>query len=147
MGEQGMEQREVLRYIGLASVARTFPGCRWAFACPHNLVEAELAQAGARPFEPLLFSQKLRQSNRSCRVLCPDGAYHVELPVQFAGLPVSQTQAVNLPATCATASMAIQDMAICLSLLVSRHPDNIANSIRLMTRGSRSETNFLEASI
>jgi Gluconate 2-dehydrogenase subunit 3 len=59
MGGQGIERREVLRYIGLASVAGTFPGfCRWVFACPHSLVEAELAQAGAHPYQPLFFSQK-----------------------------------------------------------------------------------------
>jgi hypothetical protein len=37
MGGQGVERREILRYIGIASVAATFPGFKqWAFACSHD---------------------------------------------------------------------------------------------------------------
>jgi gluconate 2-dehydrogenase gamma chain len=37
MGGQGTERRDILRYIGIASVAATFPGFRqWAFACSHD---------------------------------------------------------------------------------------------------------------
>jgi gluconate 2-dehydrogenase gamma chain len=40
MGGQGMERREILRYIGIASVAGTFPGfCKWSFACPQGHTE------------------------------------------------------------------------------------------------------------
>lgn len=58
MGGQGIERREVLRYIGLAAVAGTFPGFnRWAFACAHEVAAAPLAQiAAARVYQPMFFS-------------------------------------------------------------------------------------------
>jgi Gluconate 2-dehydrogenase subunit 3 len=57
MGGQGMERREILRYIGIASVAATFPGfSRWAFACvdQHNPATITPTKAGA--YKPLFFS-------------------------------------------------------------------------------------------
>ena len=60
MAGQNIERREVLRYIGLASVAASFPGfSRWAFACSHEAVEeASLAQiATARVYKPIFFSE------------------------------------------------------------------------------------------
>ena len=57
MGGQAIERREVLRFIGLASVAGTFPGFhRWAFACSRAPTDALLAQALRHPYEPLFFS-------------------------------------------------------------------------------------------
>jgi hypothetical protein len=54
MGGQGIERREILRYIGIASVAATFPGFRqWSFACAH---EHPVAQAATQPYKPLFFS-------------------------------------------------------------------------------------------
>jgi gluconate 2-dehydrogenase gamma chain len=62
MGGQGIERREILRYIGIASVAGTFPGfCQWAFACSHTAT-ASLAQAVAQPYKPLFFSSKHYQT-------------------------------------------------------------------------------------
>ena len=59
MGGQGIERRVVLRYIGLASVAGTFPGFRqWAFACSHAAPDAGLAQAAKSSYKPLFFSPK-----------------------------------------------------------------------------------------
>ncbi len=56
MGGQRIERREVLRFIGLASAASTFPGFqRWAFACSHEAVEATSAVT-AKSYEPLFFS-------------------------------------------------------------------------------------------
>ncbi|HEX3820358.1 MAG TPA: gluconate 2-dehydrogenase subunit 3 family protein [Candidatus Sulfotelmatobacter sp.] len=56
MAGQGMQRRDVLRYIGIASVASAFPGFhQWAFACDHHPVAASLA-AEAGPYKPLFFS-------------------------------------------------------------------------------------------
>lgn len=59
MAGQNIERREVLRYIGLASVAASFPGfSRWSFACSHETVEGPpLAQIeAARVYKPIFFS-------------------------------------------------------------------------------------------
>ena len=59
MAGQNIERREVLRYIGLASVAASFPGfSRWAFACSHETVErSPLAQTeAAHVYKPIFFS-------------------------------------------------------------------------------------------
>jgi len=50
-----VERREILRYIGIASIAGTFPGfSRWAFACPQD--HAQAAPAGSDSYKPLFFS-------------------------------------------------------------------------------------------
>ena len=55
MGGQGVERREILRYIGIASVAATFPGfSRWSFACPADPSHVQAAPAAA--YKPLFFS-------------------------------------------------------------------------------------------
>lgn len=60
MGGQGIERRDILRFIGIASIAGTFPGFnKWAFACVHNHVhEAAVAAAPpvAGPYKPLFFN-------------------------------------------------------------------------------------------
>jgi hypothetical protein len=59
MAGQGIDRREILRYIGIASVASTFPGFRqWAFACSHDDHAAShtSAQTTSQPYEPLFFS-------------------------------------------------------------------------------------------
>ena len=61
MGGQGIERREVLRFIGIASVAGTFPGfSKWAFACAQSHVHGPEATIGvspaAAPYKPLFFS-------------------------------------------------------------------------------------------
>ena len=56
MAGQGIERRRILRYIGIASVASTFPGFRrWAFACSHDR-NAGQAQGPATPYRPLFLS-------------------------------------------------------------------------------------------
>lgn len=58
MGGQGIERRQVLRYIGIASVAGTFPGfSRWAFACQDHVMEApaRAAVGSPQPYKPLFF--------------------------------------------------------------------------------------------
>jgi hypothetical protein len=59
MAGQGIERREILRYIGIASVASSFPGFRqWAFACSHDEHAASHApaQASSQPYQPLFLS-------------------------------------------------------------------------------------------
>lgn len=58
MGGQAIERREILRYIGIASVAGTFPGfSQWAFACNHVETHAALAQSVPHAYKPLFFSE------------------------------------------------------------------------------------------
>ncbi len=60
MGGQGIERRDIIRFIGIASIAGTFPGFnKWAFACAGNHVhEAAVAaaHAPAAPYKPLFFT-------------------------------------------------------------------------------------------
>jgi len=56
MGGQGIERREILRYIGIASVASTFPGfSKWAFACPQEHSNLASSQPPSGPYKPLFF--------------------------------------------------------------------------------------------
>ena len=62
MGGQGMERREVLRDIGIASVAGTFPGFgKWAFACPQEHPQHTSSPAASGPYKPLFFSPEQYQ--------------------------------------------------------------------------------------
>ena len=61
MGGQGTERRDILRYIGIASVAASFPGFRqWAFACSHNAAgdspSLAVSQASKEPYKVLFFT-------------------------------------------------------------------------------------------
>ena len=57
MGGQGFERREILRYIGIASVAATFPGFRHlCFACPADPAHVPPAHAEEESYKPLFFS-------------------------------------------------------------------------------------------
>ena len=59
MAGQGIERREILRYIGIASVASSFPGFRlWTFACADHVHAASsgTAQGSASSYKPLFFS-------------------------------------------------------------------------------------------
>lgn len=57
MGGQGFERREILRYIGIASVAATFPGFRqWSFACPADPSHVPVAPPPDANYKPLFFS-------------------------------------------------------------------------------------------
>lgn len=64
MGGQGVQRRDILRFIGIASVAATFPGfSKWTFACAQNHEHAAaFATAGpaAAPaaYKPLFFSPR-----------------------------------------------------------------------------------------
>jgi gluconate 2-dehydrogenase gamma chain len=57
MGGQGIERREALRFIGIASVAATFPGfSQWTFACSHSDHHQAAASTPKQPYTPLFFS-------------------------------------------------------------------------------------------
>ena len=73
MGGQAIERREVLRFIGLASVAGAFPGFdRWAFACSHNPSNGLLAQAVRPPYEPQFFSpEQFRMVEHLAEMIIP----------------------------------------------------------------------------
>ncbi len=61
MGGQGVERREILRYIGIAAVASSFPGfSKWAFACPQDHPKVS-SQVGAGSYKPLFFSPQQYQ--------------------------------------------------------------------------------------
>jgi gluconate 2-dehydrogenase gamma chain len=56
MAGQGIERRRILRYIGIASVASSFPGFRqWTFACSHDR-QARETPGAATPYRPLFLS-------------------------------------------------------------------------------------------
>lgn len=60
MAGQSVQRREILRYIGIASVAGSFPGFgKWMFACAQSHVHepaAAIAQSAATSYKPLFFS-------------------------------------------------------------------------------------------
>lgn len=59
MGGQGIERREILRFIGIASVAATFPGfSKWSFACAQDHMHAAASPQAlpAKPYKPLFFN-------------------------------------------------------------------------------------------
>jgi gluconate 2-dehydrogenase gamma chain len=57
MGGQDIHRREILRYIGIASIAGTFPGfSKWSFACPEAHAESMAAKSSSGPYKPLFFS-------------------------------------------------------------------------------------------
>jgi gluconate 2-dehydrogenase gamma chain len=75
MAGQGIERREILRYIGIASVASSFPGFRlWTFACTDHVHAASTstAQASASPYKPLFFSpQQFRLVEHLTEMIIP----------------------------------------------------------------------------
>jgi gluconate 2-dehydrogenase gamma chain len=74
VGGQGVERREILRYIGIASVAATFPGFqRWAFACPLDHSQSTSARAGSDSYQPLFFSpQHYRMVEHIAELIIPE---------------------------------------------------------------------------
>lgn len=78
MGGQGIERRDILRYIGIAAVASSFPGfSQWAFACPqdHAQDHSELpsSKAGSDSYQPLFFSpQQYRMVEHLAEMIIPE---------------------------------------------------------------------------
>lgn len=76
MGGQSFERRDILRFIGIASVAGTFPGfSKWAFACAQNhqhATDRSVAQTSAGPYKPLFFSpQQYRMVEHLAEIIIP----------------------------------------------------------------------------
>ena len=73
MAGQSIERREALRYIGIASVAATFPGfSRWTFACSHDVLQAPSSVAAAKPYKPLFFNpDQFRLVEYLCEMIIP----------------------------------------------------------------------------
>ena len=59
MAGQGIERREVMRLLALASAASAFPGFRrWAFACDHGVPPNGSPKKAGDPYRPLFFSSR-----------------------------------------------------------------------------------------
>src|SRR5215467_5086392 len=73
MGGQGMERREILRYIGIASVAGTFPGfSKWAFACPQDHPQAS-SKLASGSYKSLFFSpEHYRMVEQIAEMIIPE---------------------------------------------------------------------------
>jgi len=76
MGGQGVERRDILRFIGIASVAGAFPGfSKWAFACAQDHVHTAVGgtpQATPGPYKPLFFSpQHYRMVEHLAEMIIP----------------------------------------------------------------------------
>jgi hypothetical protein len=57
LGGQGVERRDILRYLGIAAVASTFPGFhKWSFACPGSYPAVPDRSASSNSYQPLFFS-------------------------------------------------------------------------------------------
>jgi len=74
VGGQGIERREILRYIGMAAVAGTFPGFRqWVFACPQEHSQSLPSHVGSDSYQPLFFSsQHYRMVEKLADMIIPE---------------------------------------------------------------------------
>jgi len=72
MGEQGVERREILPYIGIAPVAATFPGFKqWAFTWSHQPAKLASSSMGAT-YAPLFFTpQQYRMVEHRADMIIP----------------------------------------------------------------------------
>ena len=73
MGGQGVERREILRYIGMAAVAGSFPGfSQWVFACPQDHPQSA-PKIPATSYKPLFFSpQQYRMVEHLAELIIPE---------------------------------------------------------------------------
>jgi gluconate 2-dehydrogenase gamma chain len=74
LGGQSIERREILRYIGIAAVAASFPGfSRWAFACPAGHAQTAPPQPSPQPYKPLFFSgEQFRMVEHLAEMIIPE---------------------------------------------------------------------------
>ena len=74
MGGQGVERREILRYIGIATVASSFPGfSKWAFACSHDTPQSPGSTFSKSSYEPLFLSaQHYRMVEHLAEMIIPE---------------------------------------------------------------------------
>jgi gluconate 2-dehydrogenase gamma chain len=73
LGRQGTERREILRYIGIAAVASSFPGfSQWAFACPQDHPQST-SPASSDSYKPMFFSpQHYRMVEHLAEMIIPE---------------------------------------------------------------------------
>jgi len=73
LGGQGVERREILRYIGMAAVAGSFPGfSQWVFACPQDHPQSS-PKISATSYKPLFFSpQQYRMVEHLAELIIPE---------------------------------------------------------------------------
>ena len=77
MGGQSIDRRDALRYIGIASVAATFPGfSKWTFACSHDDQHRTLGSAHppttAAAYQPLFLSpENFRLTEHLAEMIIP----------------------------------------------------------------------------
>lgn len=74
MGGQSIERREILRYIGIAAVAASFPGfSRWVFACPMDHSQAATPHPRSQAYKPLFFSgEQFRMVEHLAEMIIPE---------------------------------------------------------------------------
>ena len=74
MGGQSIERREILRYIGIAAVAASFPGfSRWVFACPMDHSQAATPHPPSQAYKPLFFSgEQFRMVEHLAEMIIPE---------------------------------------------------------------------------
>src|SRR5215467_11465953 len=74
MGGQGIERREILRYIGMAAVASSFPGfSQWVFACPQDHHPTSASPTNSGPYKPLFFSpEQYRMVEHIAEMIIPE---------------------------------------------------------------------------
>ena len=74
LGGQSIERREILRYIGIAAVAASFPGfSRWAFACADEHPALQTPQPKAEAYKPLFFSaEQFRTVEHLAEMIIPE---------------------------------------------------------------------------
>jgi hypothetical protein len=74
LGGQGIERREILRYIGMAAVASSFPGfSQWVFACPQDHALSTPSAASSDSYKPLFFSpQHYRMVEHLAEMIIPE---------------------------------------------------------------------------
>jgi len=74
LGGQGVERREILRYIGIATVAASFPGfSKWAFACSHEESPSPPNRSSNPSYEPqFLSAQHYRMVEHLAELIIPE---------------------------------------------------------------------------
>ena len=73
MGGQGVERREILRYISMAAVAGSFPGfSQWVFACPQGHPQSS-PHVPPTSYKPLFFSpQQYKMVEHLAEMIIPE---------------------------------------------------------------------------
>ena len=99
MGGQGVERREILRYISMAAVAGSFPGfSQWVFACPQGHPQSS-PHVPPTSYKPLFFSpQQYKMVEHLAEMIIPEdetpGAKQAGV-AEFIDFMVANRVAVN----------------------------------------------------